>query len=159
MDKAALRQAIVEQLAADLAVLVSAAHASKSEATDAESKAEGKYDMRGQSAAYLAAGQAKLAAELAAAIAAYQVMPLPEIAPGGAVEIGTIVALESPAGKTYYFMGPTRGGIEVNPAGVRLTVVSAVSPLGRQLLGRRLGEKISLGAKPGGETQVIVEVL
>ena len=67
MDKAALRQAMVERLEAELAVLVAAANTSKDEATDQESRQEGKYDMRGQSAAYLAAGQAKLATELAEA--------------------------------------------------------------------------------------------
>src|SRR5580658_7558469 len=106
MDKAALRQAIVEQLEADLAVLVSAANASKSEATDAESKAEGKYDMRGQSAAYLAAGQAKLAAELAEAIAAYQLLDLSDLPAGAAVEMGAVVVLEAEKRRTHYFIGP-----------------------------------------------------
>jgi transcription elongation GreA/GreB family factor len=159
MDKARLRQAIVERLESDLAVLISAANASKSEATDADSKAEGKFDMRGQSAAYLAGGQAKLATELGEAIAAYQFMPLPVIPPGGAVRIGTLVALESRTGKTYYFIGPARGGIELNSAGVPVTVISAVSPLGRQLLGRQLGDNIPPGATRGADTQTVVEIL
>ena len=64
MDKAALRRAILAQLEAELATLTTAAHDAHAEATDEENRAEDKYDMRSQSAAYLAAGQAKLATEL-----------------------------------------------------------------------------------------------
>ena len=95
MDKAALLQVIVGQLEAELAVLVAAAHASKDQATDAESKPDGKYDMAGQSAAYLAAGQAKLATELAEAISAYRLLPLAPAKPGAAVGMGDVVTLET----------------------------------------------------------------
>ena len=79
MDKSALRLAIIARLESELALQTAAAHASKSEATDADSRAEGKYDMRAQSAAYLAAGQARFAAEISEAIAAYHAMALPGI--------------------------------------------------------------------------------
>ena len=72
MDKAALRRAILAQLEAELATLTTAAHDAHAEATDEENRAEDKYDMRSQSAAYLAAGQAKLATELGEAIGAYR---------------------------------------------------------------------------------------
>jgi len=154
MDKSALRQAIVAQLESDLAVLVSAANTSKDEATDAESKAEGQYDMRGQSAAYLAAGQAKLAAELTEAIAAFRLMALSDVPAGAAVEIGAVVVLEAKKRRSHYFIGPARGGLEVSVGGVPVTVITASSPLGRQLLGRRSGETIPLG----GALHLVAEI-
>ena len=94
MDKAALTKAVVGRLEAELAVLVGAARESKSEATDQENRPEGKYDMRAQSAAYLAAGQAKLATELGAAIEAYRNLSF-QGAAAGVVATGSAVTLES----------------------------------------------------------------
>ena len=146
MDKAALRDAIVAKLEAELDLLLAAAQASKDEATDPESKAEGKYDMRGQSAAYLATGQNKLAAELTEAIAAFRLMLLPEVPPGGAADVGALVVLDFKGARTNYFIGPARGGLELESGGAAVTVITAASPLGRQLLGRRSGEGIALGS-------------
>jgi hypothetical protein len=70
MDKAALQKAILAELRSELTLLTDAANTARDEATNEESRAEDKYDMRSQSAAYLAAGQAKLAGEIADAIAA-----------------------------------------------------------------------------------------
>ena len=144
MDKAALRQAILERLEAGLAVLVAAAHASKDQATDAESKPDGKYDMAGQSAAYLAAGQSKLATELAEAVSAYRLLPLGPARPGSPAEMGSVVTVESGKARNAYFIGPARGGMEIELGGESVTVITAVSPLGRQILGRRVGEAVTL---------------
>ena len=64
MDKSALRSSILRQLEADLALQTRAALTSRDEATSEESKAQNKYDTRGQEAAYLAEGQARLVAEI-----------------------------------------------------------------------------------------------
>jgi len=60
MDKCALTRSIISQLEAELTLQTEAALGSREEATDEESRAEDKYDMRSQSAAYLAAGQSML---------------------------------------------------------------------------------------------------
>jgi transcription elongation GreA/GreB family factor len=142
MDKAELRRAIIGKLEAELAVLVAAAHDAKAEATDAESRQEGQFDMRGQSAAYLAAGQAKLAGELAGAIEAFRNLSAAPTPPGGPATVGSVVRLaEGAAGRTYY-IGPARGGLEVDWAGQIVTVVTPASPIGRQLVGRRAGDQV-----------------
>jgi transcription elongation GreA/GreB family factor len=158
MDKSALRQAIVEQLEAELRVLVSAAHDSKSQATDTESKPDGKYDMAGQSAAYLAAGQAKLATELAEAIAAYRLLPLGPPTPGAAAGLGDLVTLEAQGRTTVYFLGPARGGLEIDVDGASVTVITAVSPLGRQLFGRRPGATVTLPGPGQGQLHAIAKI-
>jgi transcription elongation GreA/GreB family factor len=135
--------AIVARLAADLALQTRAAHGSRAEATDQDSRAEGQYDMRGQSAAYLAAGQAQLAREIAEAITAYQALLLPAVAPGAPVAVGALVTLETPSGPARYFIGPARGGLEIQWGGGPVTVITAASVLGRSLLGRRAGERLA----------------
>ena len=97
MDKTALRAALLHQLESDLALQTAAALTSRDEATSEESKAENKYDMRAQEAAYL---------------------------------------------------GPRAGGTEFSVGDRRILVVTPASPLGRQLLGRRRGDTVTLpGAK------------
>jgi transcription elongation GreA/GreB family factor len=149
MDKSALIRSVVLQLEADLAMQTAAAHASKAEATDEESKAEDKYDMRSQSAAYLAAGQAKLASDLLDAIAAWNSLTPKAFADGQAIAAGAVVVLESKGRSNAYLMGPASGGLEVSDGTSSATVVTAASPLGRQLLGRRAGDDVKIADRLG----------
>lgn len=148
MDKAALLHAIIVQLEAELALQTEAAHASHDEATDEESRAEDKYDMRSQSAAYLAAGQSKLANEIADAIAAYCLLSPRAFPPGEPIAVGAIVTLAARGRETRWFLGPQHGGMEVVVHGVAVTVITAVSPIGGQLVGRRVGDRVLLPGRP-----------
>ncbi len=145
MDKSALVQAILDRLEAELATQTAAAESSRAEATDPDSRAEGKFDMRGQSAGYLAAGQGKLAAEIADARAAYRSLALRAFAPGEAIAIGALVTLEARGRQEVYFLGPSRGGLELNIAGLAVTVITAASTLGKNLLGRTAGQSLAPG--------------
>lgn len=158
MDKAALRQAILDQLHAELATLTAAAHDAHAEATDEENRAEDKYDMRSQSAAYLAAGQAKLATELAAAIGAYQTLALPAFGPDDAIVTGALVTLEAQGARAVYFLGPQRGGMELEIDGSSVLVVTVASPLGRQLVGRRSGETVMIAGRGAQRPHTILAV-
>ena len=149
MEKSLLRQALVEKLTAELDVLTRAALMARDEATNEESKAEGKYDTRGQEAAYLAEGQARLALELQESIGLYQALALPAFSPKDAIDIGAIVTLETRGRSTAYFLGPRNGGLELTIDGRSLIVVTPHSPLGRQLLGRRQEETVQLPGRAG----------
>jgi transcription elongation GreA/GreB family factor len=144
MDKFAIRDAVVAQLEAELARQTQAAHSSRDEATDPDSRAEGKFDMRGQSAAYLAAGQAKLTGEISAALAAYRALDFRPSAPREAIAVGAVVTLESRGRRTAYFLGPARGGLDVEIDGVPVVVITAASFLGRSLLGQRPGHTLTV---------------
>jgi hypothetical protein len=148
VDKTALRQAILAQLEAELVLQTEAAHHSRDEATDADSRAEGKFDMRAQSAAYLAAGQANLAVEIGEAIVAYQALPLRAWGEEEAIAVGAAVTLEARGERTVYFLGPLRGGMVVEIAGASVTVITASSALGRLMLGRKKGATVAVPRKP-----------
>ena len=158
MDKTALQQAILAELQAELTLLTDAANTARDEATNEESRAEDKYDMRSQSAAYLAAGQAKLAGEIANAIAAYEGLPVRRFNPGEPVATGALVTLEARNRHTWYFLGPQHGGLEVRLNGTSVMVVTAASPLGHQLLGRNVGETVALPGRPGPVMHVVAAV-
>jgi transcription elongation GreA/GreB family factor len=153
VDKHRLREAILERLKADLALVTRAAHLARDEATSEESKAEGKYDTRAQEAAYLAEGQAKQAADLLETIALYQNLPVNAVT--DAVAIGAVITLQGAGQAGTYLLGPRAGGIEVDVDDTTIVVVTPSSPLGRQLLGRRKGEAVMLPGRGRPTVHVI----
>jgi transcription elongation GreA/GreB family factor len=154
IDKEALRRAVVAKLEAGVARQAAAADSARDEATDAESRSEGKYDMRGQTAAYLAAGQSRLAAETAEAAAAFRALPLSPEAPA-VVGLGALATLAGPGGETVFWLGPAAGGLELEFGGVAVTVITPASTLGRSLLGLRAGDAV---AQPGRAALRLVRV-
>lgn len=141
MDKRHVIAAIVASLEAEVGRLATAARTTHAEATDAENKAENKYDTRGLEASYLAHGQSVAARELALALAQYAALPARELAPGDPVSLGALVTVAAPA-PSVYFIGPGAGGTEVRVGDRPVVVLTPQSPLGRQLLGRRQGDVV-----------------
>ena len=158
MDKRALTESVISQLEAELALQTEAALGSREEATNEESRAEDKYDMRSQSAAYLAAGQARLATEIAGAIKAWRAMPLRAFTAADEIASGALVTLEGPGRTATYLLGPQSGGMEARDGAESATVVTGASPLGRQLLGRRLGDMVKIADRTGPVVHRVVAV-
>jgi hypothetical protein len=147
-NKQKLLNQILDSLRESLAVLEKAARASHAEATHESSKAENKYDTRGLEAAYLAGGQARQAAEIAASIEQYESLTLQTFGSGAAVDVTALVELESDGGRNTFFIGPRNGGLEVEHQGREVTVLTPQSPLGQILMGKQAGQRWS--AKVGG---------
>jgi transcription elongation GreA/GreB family factor len=159
MDKQALLKAILGELEAELKLLTEAANLARDEATNDESRAEDRFDMRSQSAAYLAAGQAKMAGETEAAIEAYQSFAVRTFAENDLIATCALVTLEAQGGRrTQYFIGIQRGGLEVSVGGAKVLVLTGSSPLGHQLIGRRLGDTVLLPGKVKPVEHKIVRV-
>lgn len=144
VNKTHLQQALLQQLRQDHSAQLAAAQVSRDEAVSEESRAENKYDTRGQEAAYLAEGQARLAAELAAACSQLAATRFPAFAPGAEISIGALVTLRSPATgeESHFLLSPVAGGAELSQDGRAILVLTPSSPLGRQLLGRRAGQRV-----------------
>ncbi|HEU5079845.1 MAG TPA: transcription elongation factor [Opitutaceae bacterium] len=149
MDKARLLQAIIENIQRELDTQTRAALVSRDEATHEESKPENKYDMHAQEAAYLAEGQARLAAELHENLNAYRALPIDKVTQGDAAGIGNLVTLEAKGRLSHFFIGPRSGGLEIELDGNTITVVTPASPLGRQLVGARPGQQLKIQGRTG----------
>lgn len=158
MDKSTLTRSIISQLEAELALQTEAALGSREEATNEESRAEDRYDMRSQSAAYLAAGQARLASEIADAIAAWKALSLRVFGPGEEIAAGALVTLEAKGRMASYIVGPQSGGLEARDGESSATVVTGASPLGRQLVGRRAGDLVQIADRLGPVVHRVVSV-
>jgi transcription elongation GreA/GreB family factor len=158
MQKSAVRDAIVAQLQKELDLQARAALDARDEATSSENKQEGKFDMRGQEAAYLAEGQARLAAEIAESIIIYRSLELGALPAGSPAAVGALITLETKGRQTRYFLGPRSGGIEATVDDTTVTVVTPSSPLGRQLVGQRVGASVQLPGRGGPVKHTLVDL-
>ncbi len=156
MIKSALRTQILDCLQAELQLQTNAAQLARDEAISEESRAENKYDTHSQEAAYLAEGQAKLAAEVQASIALYQTLSLPDFTANTPIGLGALVELSARGGSSWYFLGPRAGGLELTFDTHPVLLVTPQSPLGRLLIGRRVGDSVQ---PPGRGTPVAHRIL
>jgi transcription elongation GreA/GreB family factor len=158
VNKPALVQQIVSHLAAELELYGKAARAAHAEATHEQSKAENKYDTRGLEASYLAHGQARQAAEVGQAITQFESLELRAFGAHDPIDLGALVELEGRGERTLYFIGPRAGGTEILHEQQTVLVLTPASPLGRQLVGRRPGERLQLQLGGGRQDYRIVAV-
>ena len=139
--KAELIKQIVASLSESLAVLEKAARASHAEATHESSKAESKYDTRGLEAAYLAGGQARQAKEIMDSIKLYETLTPKDFAPDEPIDLTALVEMDADGTHSFYFIGPKNGGLEVEHRRKEITVITPQSPLGQNLVGKKVGER------------------
>jgi transcription elongation GreA/GreB family factor len=144
VDKRAFVRKIVAQLDAELAAYEKSARSAHADATSDQSKAENKYDTRGLEASYLAHGQSRQAMETAQARQQFAELPLRDFQPGDAIELGALVELEDDSERTHYFIGPRSGGAEITHGKLTVMVITPQSPLGRQLMDRKAGERLQI---------------
>ena len=160
VKKTSFRDAILRQLREELARQTTAAEMARDEAISEESRAENKWDTHSQEAAYLAEGQAKLAAEIRTSIDFYGTLALPDFSPADAIALGAVVELETADGRNaWFFLGPRAGGLELEIEGRHLLVLTPQSPLGRQLIGKRVGDMVQTAGRGAATTQRIISVL
>lgn len=144
INKHSIVESIIQALSHEVENLAQAAKTAHADATNAESKAENKYDTRGLEASYLAGAQAKRAAEAMQSVAFYKALELKTFTQDDAVALTAVVALEAEDGKqSWYFLGATGGGTEIEHQGIKILLITPSSPLGSTLMGREVGDSIT----------------
>ncbi len=144
MDKKVIVQKIIATLQEQLDAYTRAAHDAHAAATDPGSKAENKYDTRSLEASYLARGQALRVAEAEQSLRDFSAPALLNDHSAKPASLGSLLMLESQQEQSLYFIGPSAGGTEVESEGQQVLVITPSSPMGQQLLGKKLGEQFSL---------------
>ena|SRR5688572_1503586 len=134
------------------------ARAARAEAIDEQSKAENKYDTRGLEASYLAQGQSRQALEVMQGIQLYGALPLREFGPGEPIELGALVEIDERGTRSFYFIGPRAGGTEVQCEGEAVLVITAQSPIGQELVGRKEGDELIMHVAGKAEKHRILRV-
>ncbi|MBK5007551.1 transcription elongation factor GreAB [Pseudomonas sp. S60] len=147
MNKPLLLAQIVATLERDLDVLTRAAQTAYETATAEENVAENKYDTLGLEASYLATGQARRSAEIRQALLGYQQLLLRDYDPQRGVQVSNLITLEDEKGaRQQLFLGPAAAGLKIADGTQATTVITPRSPLGQQLIGKRVDDEVTLAA-------------
>lgn len=149
MNKSELVSKIIELLERESQNLSAAARTAHADATGEESKAENKYDTRGLEASYLAGAQSAMASESIRNLACYRAIELKKFTNDSKIGLTALIELESESGKrSFYFLGPKSGGLEMECEGTKVLLITISSPLGKKLIGREVGDLVEI--KAGG---------
>jgi transcription elongation GreA/GreB family factor len=154
--KADLVAQIKKRLEAELAAAEGAATSAHSAATDSEAKPENKYDTRGLEASYLAGAQRARITELQDALARLVKMVILDFKDGDAVKTSALIDL-APDGSesndlSCVFLTEAGAGYTLRVGNERVTTVTPQSPIGRALLGSRVGDAVTV--RIGGKERV-----
>jgi transcription elongation GreA/GreB family factor len=142
-DKTELLQAIIGKLSHDLEVLFTAAKTAHEAATDEENAPDNKYDTLALEASYVAQGQANRAHQIRKSIELYRQLKIHES--HDSAKLASVVTLEHTDGtvKTL-FIGPAEGGLKIKYFREDIVVITPVSPMGRELLGKSCGDTVTI---------------
>jgi transcription elongation GreA/GreB family factor len=161
MNKAHIHQLIVEQLTHDLAVQFNAAKAAHEASTHEENIPDNKYETLALEASYVAQGQANRAQEIRRALETYKQLALNIFDDSSPIALTALVTLsgEDDTSKTV-FIGPLEGGMKLvdQQTGSEVVVITPASPLGRDLIGKSVGDLVKIGVGSGCRELEVVRV-
>ena len=145
MNKEILIQAITKQLDADHQALLHAARTAHLAATDPENSPDNKYETLALESSYIAQGQANRALDIRQAIDLYRQLSLRDFSDSDNVYLTALVVLEADSGsRKNFFLGPAAGGLKVAVDQEEVVVITPESPLGRDLLGKEVGDSVTI---------------
>jgi transcription elongation GreA/GreB family factor len=146
-NKKDLLEQVIKTQEEQLEILVKAAFEAKEFSTSEESKAENKYDTRGLEASYLASGQASRAQKLQEQIYLLKKMNLKDLSPDEAIGMGALVEILVDDRVTKHLFVLPAGGVEIHAGGKSIQTITVESPIGRELLGQRVGQDFEINQK------------
>jgi Transcription elongation factor, GreA/GreB, C-term len=149
IDKAHVLAELRARLERDLAVAVEAQRRTQSGATHEESRPENDKDTRALESSYLARGQAQRVVELSQALTSVTLLELRRFEPSSVISVSALVGLDDGERTVFYFMAPMGGGLELDVDGHAVRVLTPQSPVGRALVGQRLGSDIEVRTPQG----------
>lgn len=134
--------ALLGKLEAEHEALIAKATEAARAATHEEARPENDKDTRAIEASYLARGQAARVEALGETLTRLRFLdlrPRTEV-----VEVGCLVELVMDEREGLYFLVPMGGGEEIEVEGATVRTLTPAAPLGRALLGRRVGDDFEL---------------
>lgn len=165
VNKKEIVAAIQARLERELEVITREALAAHEAATHEESRAEDSHDTRGIESSYLAGAQAKKAAEIQQQILIYKFLKVKVFSKKDLIAPTAVVEIESvgpSSKKSVYFIAPGGGGLAAGmkiPNGSdQLQILTPVSPLGEELIGRKVGDTVEIEAQGGMREYEILAV-
>jgi transcription elongation GreA/GreB family factor len=158
INKRALLEALRTGLAEEIATMTRIAREAAEAATHEENKPEGDKDMRSTEASYIARGQAERVLELERAQQVLSSLELKSFDASTPIESSALIELRHGNKTSHYFLVGAGGGRRVTIDGVEIGTLTAVTPLGKALLGATEGDEIELESPQGVRTYEVVSV-
>lgn len=144
-EKQAVLATLRTRLKAEHETLVAAQKATQAGATHEEAKPENDKDTRALEQSYLARGQAERVIQLTSDLQILGQLRVRSFAEDALVGLSAIVQLEDEDGEPHlYLLVPSGAGEELSCSIGQLKVVTPQSPLGRALMGARVGDDVEL---------------
>jgi transcription elongation GreA/GreB family factor len=157
-DKVELLQCIIARLSHDLDVLFTAAKTAHEAATHDENAPDNKYDTLALEASYVAQGQANRAQEIRKSIELYKRLQ-PKGAADDTIRLTSLVTLEQADGTVkMMFIGPIEGGLKIEHQGKTIMVITPGSKMGRELIGKSVGDSVEIKSGTSSMEYEIVDV-
>ena len=146
MNKNALIRKLIEITKSNLQVAYDAAQSTYDIATNEESKAENKYDTRGLEASYLAGAQAERVADIKATLASYENLNIRTFTEDSKIALTALVEICSNGKNSLVLLMPKGGGQNIDFENQQIQVITPASPLGKNLIGKEIGDVIQISA-------------
>lgn len=148
INKSAVFAALFMQLDKTIKAAKLAAENARQLATHEQSKPETQYDTVGLEASYLAHGQSQRAADLYTALEDWKSLENKHFDEDSSIAAGALVELvDSDGHKTIYLVGNHSGGMKIETTindqneRIKIIVISLLSPIGKALHEKQLGDE------------------
>ncbi len=159
MNKSALHQQVISRLEDDLQQAQQAALTAYEAATHEENIAENKYDTLGLEASYLATGQARRAAAIRQTLASWKQLVIRAFDPQLGIQLGALIELSDDADRRQcLFLGPDGAAMKLQQDGQAVQVIGPQAPLGQSLLGKQVGDEVTLRLASGVQLLEVLSV-
>ena len=141
----AIITAIIAHLNDELTTASAASAQAHASATHSENVADNKYDTLAVEAAYLAHGQSVRIMQLKQSIANYRQLMLIRKPETVSINVGhTVTILDTNNSLQRLFIGPSAGGIRLFIDEKAILTVTALTPMGKALIGKSIEDEISI---------------
>lgn len=160
MNKSVLHQQVITRLEDDLQQAQQAALTAYEAATHEENIAENKYDTLGLEASYLATGQARRASAIRQTLASWKQLVIRAFDPQLGIQLGALIELSDDEDRRQcLFLGPDGAAMKLQQDGQAVQVIGPQAPLGQSLLGKQIGDEVTLRLASGVQLLGIVRVV
>lgn len=142
--KEEIKKVLLEKVQEELSVAQEIYNSSRSLTQSDDFKSESKWDTRATEAGYLASAQKQRVEDLKLEIKLIEEIDISSIQPDQEISLGALVELEHNNIRRFYFLSSTAGGTPLLIQDKAILVISVFSPLGKELLGLKVGDEVEL---------------
>jgi transcription elongation GreA/GreB family factor len=79
------------------------------------------------------------------AVSQFETLEPLEFGKNAPIDVGALVELETGKDSVFYFVGPRAGGTEILHERMEIVVITPQSPMGRELGGKKKGDRFEFG--------------